>query len=43
VRVEQKDEVVEGVTCGLDASGFLRVRDDQGKEITILAGGVRPV
>lgn len=34
---------VVGVTCGLDASGFLRVRDDNGTERTILAGGVRPV
>jgi BirA family biotin operon repressor/biotin-[acetyl-CoA-carboxylase] ligase len=42
VRVDLKDETVEGVTCGLDPSGFLRMRDDQGKEITILAGGVRP-
>ena len=36
-------EGIEGVTCGLDASGFLRVRDDNGTERTILAGGVRPV
>ena len=33
---------VEGVTCGLDASGFLRLREDNGTERTILAGGVRP-
>ncbi len=42
VRVEQKDRVIEGVTCGLDESGFLIVREDNGKETTILAGGVRP-
>ena len=34
---------VEGVTCGLDAAGFLRVREDNGAETTILAGGVRPL
>jgi BirA family transcriptional regulator, biotin operon repressor / biotin---[acetyl-CoA-carboxylase] ligase len=38
VRVEQ----IEGMTCGLDAAGFLVVRSDDGKETTILAGGVRP-
>ncbi len=43
VRVEQNGELIEGTTCGLDASGFLIVRDDTGKETTILAGGVRPV
>ena len=36
-------EGIEGVTCGLDAAGFLRVREDNGTERTILAGGVRPV
>lgn len=34
---------IEGVTCGLDDSGFLRVRDDNGTITTILNGGVRPV
>ena len=34
---------IEGVTRGLDASGFLVVREDSGKETTILAGGVRPL
>ena len=34
---------VEGVTCGLDPAGFLRLREDNGTEMTILAGGVRPV
>jgi BirA family transcriptional regulator, biotin operon repressor / biotin---[acetyl-CoA-carboxylase] ligase len=39
VRVETG---LEGVTCGLDPSGFLRLREDNGTETTILAGGVRP-
>jgi BirA family biotin operon repressor/biotin-[acetyl-CoA-carboxylase] ligase len=43
VRVEQEGSVIEGTTCGVDASGFLVVRDDHGKRTTILAGGVRPV
>jgi BirA family transcriptional regulator, biotin operon repressor / biotin---[acetyl-CoA-carboxylase] ligase len=42
VRVEIDGATIEGITCGLDASGFLRVREDNGKETTILAGGVRP-
>lgn len=40
VRVEQS--ALEGVTQGLDSSGFLIVRQDNGQEATILAGGVRP-
>jgi BirA family transcriptional regulator, biotin operon repressor / biotin---[acetyl-CoA-carboxylase] ligase len=40
VRVETG---LEGVTCGLDPAGFLRVREDNGTETTILAGGVRPL
>jgi BirA family transcriptional regulator, biotin operon repressor / biotin---[acetyl-CoA-carboxylase] ligase len=32
----------EGVTLGLDPSGFLIVREDNGRETTIVAGGVRP-
>ncbi len=43
VRVEQNGAIIEGTTCGLDPSGFLVVREDNGKETTILAGGVRPV
>jgi BirA family transcriptional regulator, biotin operon repressor / biotin---[acetyl-CoA-carboxylase] ligase len=39
VRVEAG---LEGITCGLDPAGFLRVREDNGTETTILAGGVRP-
>jgi BirA family biotin operon repressor/biotin-[acetyl-CoA-carboxylase] ligase len=42
VKVDQPGAVVEGVTCGLDPSGFLRVRQDNGTEAVILAGGVRP-
>jgi len=34
---------VEGVTCGLDPAGFLRVREVNGTETVILAGGVRPI
>lgn len=40
VRVEQ--DGVEGVTQGLDPSGFLIVRRDNGEDVTIFAGGVRP-
>ena len=40
VRVEAG---LEGVTCGLDPAGFLRVREDNGTETIILAGGVRPL
>jgi BirA family biotin operon repressor/biotin-[acetyl-CoA-carboxylase] ligase len=42
VRVQQDDKLIEGITCGLDPAGFLVVRADDGKETTILAGGVRP-
>ena len=43
VQVEQDRAIIEGTTCGLDPSGFLVIREDNGKETTILAGGVRPV
>jgi len=43
VRIEQEGAILEGVTCGLDPRGFLRLREENGKETTILAGGVRPV
>jgi BirA family biotin operon repressor/biotin-[acetyl-CoA-carboxylase] ligase len=43
VRVEAGLTCLEGVTCGLDPAGFLRVREDNGTESTILAGGVRPI
>jgi BirA family biotin operon repressor/biotin-[acetyl-CoA-carboxylase] ligase len=42
VRFEKDGAVIEGVTCGLDRSGFLVVRDDHGKETTVMTGGVRP-
>jgi BirA family biotin operon repressor/biotin-[acetyl-CoA-carboxylase] ligase len=35
-------ETLTGTTAGLTADGFLKVRDDRGKEHTIIAGGVRP-
>lgn len=31
-----------GTTAGLDAAGFLILRKDDGSEVTIFAGGVRP-
>ena len=42
VRVALDSEILEGVTAGLDPSGFLIVRQDNGTETVILAGGVRP-
>jgi BirA family biotin operon repressor/biotin-[acetyl-CoA-carboxylase] ligase len=42
VRVQQPDCVLEGVTAGLNPSGFLILRADDGSESLILAGGVRP-
>jgi BirA family biotin operon repressor/biotin-[acetyl-CoA-carboxylase] ligase len=42
VCVQQDDVEIEGTTCGLTPAGFLIVRSDNGKETTILAGGVRP-
>jgi BirA family biotin operon repressor/biotin-[acetyl-CoA-carboxylase] ligase len=35
-------ETLAGTTAGLTRDGFLLVRDDRGKEHTIIAGGVRP-
>ena len=35
-------ETLTGTTAGLTPDGFLKVRDDRGKEHTIIAGGVRP-
>ena len=43
VCVDQDGVSLEGTTCGLDASGFLRLRQDNGTVHTILAGGVRPI
>ncbi len=42
VAVDVDGAVVTGVTAGLDASGFLILRADDGRERLILAGGVRP-
>lgn len=41
VVVTQPEGVVEGVTAGLDPSGYLVVRKDDGTDTLILAGGVR--
>lgn len=40
VIVEEKDT---GITAGLTADGFLRLRRDDGEIVTIHAGGVRPL
>jgi BirA family transcriptional regulator, biotin operon repressor / biotin---[acetyl-CoA-carboxylase] ligase len=42
VMVDEGDSHLEGVTDGLNSHGFLLLRDDQGKQHQILAGGVRP-
>jgi BirA family biotin operon repressor/biotin-[acetyl-CoA-carboxylase] ligase len=42
VCVDMGPETVYGTTAGLDAEGFLKLRKDDGSELTILAGGVRP-
>jgi BirA family biotin operon repressor/biotin-[acetyl-CoA-carboxylase] ligase len=42
VKVEQGTTVVEGTTAGLNPSGFLILRKDDGTEDLVLAGGVRP-
>ncbi|MGD0500705.1 MAG: biotin--[acetyl-CoA-carboxylase] ligase [Bryobacteraceae bacterium] len=41
VAVQQPEGPMEGVTAGLDPSGFLKVRRNDGSEALILAGGVR--
>jgi len=41
VAVEQPEGVIRGVTCGLTDAGYLRVRQDDGNDTVILAGGVR--
>jgi BirA family transcriptional regulator, biotin operon repressor / biotin---[acetyl-CoA-carboxylase] ligase len=43
VRVGHGASVVEGTTAGLDPSGFLIIRRDDGTQDVVLAGGVRPV
>jgi BirA family biotin operon repressor/biotin-[acetyl-CoA-carboxylase] ligase len=42
VDVDLADSVVTGVTAGLNESGFLLLRGDDGEENIIVAGGVRP-
>jgi len=37
-----EDGSYTGVTCGLDARGFLQVQGDDGRLHTVLSGGVRP-
>lgn len=43
VVVELEDRTVTGVTEGLDPSGFLILRQDDGTRTVIVAGGVRPL
>ena len=43
VRADAGVAGIEGTTCGLDPAGFLRLREDNGTETTILTGGVRPI
>ena len=42
VYVDQGDAMLQGTTAGLDPSGFLVLRGDDGKQNVIIAGGVRP-
>lgn len=42
VTVEMPAGEITGITAGLTAEGFLRVRRDDGTEVTVTAGGVRP-
>src|ERR1035441_3728795 len=41
VTVDQPDRAITGTTAGLDPAGFLIVRQDDGTDTLILAGGVR--
>ena len=43
VEVELPEGAVRGITAGLTADGFLRLRVEDGGEKVITAGGVRPV
>ena len=43
VTVDLGDRTITGVTAGLNAAGFLRVRTSEGKVETVLAGGVRKI
>ncbi len=42
VLVDQEGSVLSGVTEGLTPAGFLKLREDSGKQTIIIAGGVRP-
>lgn len=42
VVVDQGGQLLRGTTAGLDSSGFLILRHDDGSQTIILAGGVRP-
>ncbi|MGD0299295.1 MAG: biotin--[acetyl-CoA-carboxylase] ligase [Bryobacteraceae bacterium] len=42
VYVDQGDTMLQGTTAGLNPSGFLMLRGDDGKQSVIIAGGVRP-
>ncbi len=42
VCVEQGESTLKGTTAGLNAQGFLLIRDDAGGMHTVIAGGVRP-
>ncbi|MFZ5928480.1 MAG: biotin--[acetyl-CoA-carboxylase] ligase [Acidobacteriota bacterium] len=42
VTVEMPAGEITGITAGLTAEGFLRVRRGDGAEVTVTAGGVRP-
>jgi BirA family transcriptional regulator, biotin operon repressor / biotin---[acetyl-CoA-carboxylase] ligase len=42
VYVDQGDVMLHGTTAGLNPSGFLMLRGDDGKQNVIVAGGVRP-
>jgi BirA family transcriptional regulator, biotin operon repressor / biotin---[acetyl-CoA-carboxylase] ligase len=41
-RVRAEQDGIVGITCGINPSGFLVLRQDDGTESLILTGGVRP-
>jgi len=41
VEVQQPEGIIQGTTAGLDPAGFLIVRQDDGTDTLIVAGGVR--
>lgn len=43
VEVESAAQSIRGVTAGLDERGILLVRQDDGRNVPVLAGGVRPL